>query len=140
MMPSSRPPQSTSAVIHTLSATAQGQTSQMTLHLTDAALQHIASLHRADPSTTTPFFRVVVESGGCSGFQYIYRFVPEPPQEDDLCLVVAEAGVTVMVDPVSAALIQGSTVDYVETMVESQFVVHNPNSTARCGCGNSFSL
>lgn len=81
--------------------------------------------------------RVYVTGGGCSGFQYGFSF--EETMEDDDTLVEKD-GVGVVVDALSYPYLVGSEIDYVEGLEGSRFVVRNPNATATCGCGSSFSI
>lgn len=81
--------------------------------------------------------RVAVEGGGCSGFQYKFDVV-HAMQADDIA--IEKDGVTVLVDAVSAPLLAGSTLDYVTELLGASFKIVNPNATASCGCGTSFSL
>lgn len=81
--------------------------------------------------------RVAVEGGGCSGFQYKFAVVKERNPDDT---VIEQDGVIVLVDPASATLLAGSALDYVTELLGSSFKVVNPNATASCGCGTSFSL
>ena len=83
------------------------------------------------------FLRVYVTGGGCSGFQYGFR-LDESKEQDDTVLI--EKGVTVLIDPLSMQYIYGSTLDYVENLEGSKFVINNPNATTTCGCGSSFSI
>jgi len=81
--------------------------------------------------------RVYITGGGCSGFSYGFSF-DEDAKEDDT--VVENAGVIMLVDPMSLQYLAGSEVDYSEGLQGSQFVVNNPNATTTCGCGSSFSV
>jgi iron-sulfur cluster assembly accessory protein len=81
--------------------------------------------------------RISVEGGGCSGFQY--KFDVERTQADD-DLVIARDGAVVLVDPASAPFLAGSEVDFVDDLIGASFRVVNPNATASCGCGTSFSI
>ena len=81
--------------------------------------------------------RVSVEGGGCSGFQY--RFDIERERADD-DLVIERAGAVVLIDPVSVRYLAGSEIDFVDDLIGASFKVHNPNATASCGCGTSFSI
>lgn len=81
--------------------------------------------------------RVFVTGGGCSGFQYGFTF-DELVADDDTS--IERDGVTVLVDPMSFPYLAGSEVDYTEGLEGSRFVVNNPNATATCGCGSSFSI
>lgn len=81
--------------------------------------------------------RVYVTGGGCSGFQYGFSF-DEQVNEDDT--VVRNGGAELLVDPLSIQYLTGSSVDYVEGLQGSRFVVENPLATTTCGCGMSFSI
>ena len=81
--------------------------------------------------------RVSVSGGGCSGFQYNFTF-DQTRNEDDL--IVEKDGVVVLVDSVSLPFVEGSTLDFVDDLMGQSFRVANPNATAACGCGTSFSI
>ncbi len=81
--------------------------------------------------------RVFITGGGCSGFQYGFTF-DELVADDDT--TIERDGVTVLVDPMSFPYLAGSEVDYTQGLEGSRFVVNNPNATATCGCGSSFSI
>ena len=80
--------------------------------------------------------RVAVRGGGCSGFQYEILF--DDLSEDDL--VIERNGNAVLIDSVSLAFLENATIDYVEELIGSRFVVLNPNATSTCGCAMSFSV
>ena len=82
--------------------------------------------------------RVSVEGGGCSGFSYKFDLTDREPRADDQ--VIEREGGTVYVDPVSAMYMGGSELDYVDDYMGQSFQVKNPNATANCGCGTSFSI
>lgn len=102
--------------------------------LTPAAVERIVGICAEERS---PFLRVYVQGGGCSGFSYAFT-LEEEPQEDDMRW--AQPGFELLVDPFSAPLLEGATVDWQENLYGSQFVVQNPKATATCGCGSSFSV
>ena len=81
--------------------------------------------------------RVSVEGGGCSGFQYAFD-VDNDRQADDL--VIERDGAVVLVDAVSVQYMDGSVIDFVDDLIGQSFKIENPNATASCGCGTSFSL
>ena len=81
--------------------------------------------------------RISVKGGGCSGFQYVFD-IEKARADDDF--VVDRDGATVLVDPVSLELIKGSELDFVDDLMGQSFRVKNPNATASCGCGMSFSV
>ena len=80
--------------------------------------------------------RVAVRPGGCSGFSYEMFFDTEKDNED---LVDETAGVPVVVDPSSAQLLTGATLDYKDGLQGAGFAIDNPNAQKTCGCGQSFS-
>ena len=80
--------------------------------------------------------RVAVDGGGCSGFQYNIRL--DEAASDDL--VLEQDGQRVLVDPVSLPFLADAVIDYTEELIGARFVIQNPNATASCGCGTSFSI
>jgi iron-sulfur cluster assembly protein len=78
--------------------------------------------------------RVGVRGGGCSGFQYALA-LDEKRDGDE---IFEHRGVRVIVDPASLQYVDGSVVDYTESLMGSGFEVNNPNVVAACGCGSSF--
>jgi iron-sulfur cluster assembly accessory protein len=81
--------------------------------------------------------RISVEGGGCSGFQYKFD-VDRAKAEDDL--VIERENAVVLVDSASVPFLAGSEVDFVDDLIGASFRVNNPNATASCGCGTSFSI
>ena len=81
--------------------------------------------------------RVSVEGGGCSGFQY--KFDIEHEQANDDFVITREAAI-VLIDPISLGYLTGSQIDFVDDLIGASFKVNNPNVTASCGCGTSFSI
>jgi len=103
--------------------------------VSERAAKRIAEIAAGEPGT--PLLRVSVEGGGCSGFSYKFDLVAASEPDD---LVIARAGARVLVDPVSLQYLAGSEIDFVDDLIGSSFKVHNPNATASCGCGTSFSI
>ena len=83
------------------------------------------------------YFRISVLGGGCSGFQYDFSFSSSPNEDD---LVFKENGVTYLIDKTSIDFLSGSKLVYVSELAGSYFKIENPNATANCGCGTSFSI
>lgn len=81
--------------------------------------------------------RTFVQGGGCSGFSYGFTF-DEEINEDDFEVPLDEF--KVLVDSMSMQYLQGSTIDYKEELMGSNFVINNPNATSKCGCGSSFGV
>jgi len=103
--------------------------------LTEVAATKVADL-LAEEDVDGLALRVAVRPGGCSGFSYEMFFDSEIADDD----VVREFGaVKVVVDPASADLLKGSTLDYSDGLQGAGFHVTNPNATRTCGCGSSFS-
>jgi iron-sulfur cluster assembly accessory protein len=105
------------------------------VELSDSAAKRIAQI-LADEEEGT-MLRVSVSGGGCSGFQYGFTF--DDTQSDD-DLVIEKNGVTVLVDSVSLLYMSGAVIDFVEDLIGASFQIKNPNATAQCGCGSSFSV
>ena len=80
--------------------------------------------------------RIHVQGGGCSGLQYGMKLESEKADDD---FTVDLDGVTLLVDPYSAPMLTGVTVDYVESLTGSGFKFDNPNAAGGCACGQSFS-
>lgn len=79
--------------------------------------------------------RVMVRSGGCSGFEYGMALERNPRGDDN---VLENAGVKVVVDPGSLEFLDGATIDYVDSLMGGGFAINNPNAVSSCGCGQSF--
>ena len=106
-----------------------------TVTLTERAARRILEIVAAESEARA--LRVSVEGGGCSGFQYKFDLVPAAEPDD---LVVERSGATLVVDPVSIPYMLGSQLDFVDDLIGAQFKITNPNATAGCGCGTSFSV
>ena len=81
--------------------------------------------------------RVYVTGGGCSGFQYGFKFDDQVAEDDTL---IARGGATMVVDSLSYQYLVGAEVDYEEGLEGSRFLIKNPNAKSTCGCGSSFSI
>lgn len=106
------------------------------LNFTDAAAHKVGELIKQEGNAGLKL-RVYVQGGGCSGFQYGFTF-DEETQEGDTA--IENAGVTLLVDPMSVQYLMGAEIDYREDLSGAQFVIRNPNATTTCGCGSSFSV
>jgi len=109
---------------------------QTNISFSDNAAAKVKALLSAEGDDSLRL-RVFITGGGCNGFSYGFTF-DEDVAEDDA--VVDNDGVSMVVDAMSYPYLEGSEVDYVEDLNGSQFVVANPNASATCGCGNSFSI
>ena len=117
-------------------ATTEVQTESV-ITLTARAADKIRGLQAEEPAGEAAVLRVAIQGGGCSGFEYALGF-DRGAQEGDHELEFH--GVKVVVDPFSAPYLQGSTVDFLETLQESGFKIDNPNAVSSCGCGHSFQV
>jgi len=119
----------------TLSTSVQIGKKPAPVTLTDTATSKVAELLAQEEGDLLAL-RVAVKPGGCSGYSYEMFFDSEIVADD----VVREFGaVKVVVDPASAELLTGSTLDYSDGLQGAGFHITNPNATRTCGCGSSFS-
>lgn len=108
----------------------------MELHLTEKAIDKVKNFSQSNPDAQGKLFRVYVQGGGCSGFQYGFAF--DEKREDDH--IIQAGNLTVLLDPMSAPFIENATIDYEENFKGAGFVVKNPQAKGTCGCGSSFSI
>ena len=109
--------------------------SDLTVTLSESAAVQINAIMAKQGSDR--YMRVMVEGGGCSGFQYKFDFA-DAPNDDDI--VIERNGAKVLIDDVSLGFLENSEIDYVRELIGSAFKIHNPNAVAACGCGTSFSI
>jgi len=81
--------------------------------------------------------RLAVTGGGCSGFQYNFALDETRMDED---LFIEQGGARILIDPVSLDFLAGAEIDFTDGLIGQAFKVNNPNATASCGCGTSFSV
>ena len=103
--------------------------------ITDSASSKVKELI-AQEGDEALMLRVAVRPGGCSGFSYEMFFDSERETDD---LTVEYSGVTVVVDPSSAQLLEGASLDFKDGLQGAGFAINNPNAQRTCGCGQSFS-
>lgn len=103
--------------------------------MTDRAARRISEIVAAEGDNR--LLRVSVEGGGCSGFQYKFDLVGAREPDD---FVLEKSGASVLIDPMSLEYLAGSEIDFVDDLIGASFQIKNPNATASCGCGTSFSL
>lgn len=104
--------------------------------VSDSAAKRIAYLLEDEPEGS--YFRIAVEGGGCSGFQYRFDFDTTALSDEDM--VVEKEGARVVIDSTSHELVAGSELDYVQELVGAAFALKNPQASSGCGCGNSFAI
>lgn len=110
-------------------------TEQVPVSVSERAAKRIAAILSKEPAGS--MLRVSVEGGGCSGFQYKFDIVTAR-EEDDLALDAD--GYSVLVDSMSVDYMAGSVIDFSDELIGAAFKIENPNATAACGCGTSFSV
>ena len=104
--------------------------------LTDRAAAKVKELMALEPAGEAEVLRVAVQGGGCSGFEYALGFDRGSMEGDH---ELDEHGVRVVVDPFSAPYLTGTEIDFVDGL-QGGFAINNPNATAGCGCGHSFTV
>jgi iron-sulfur cluster assembly protein len=106
------------------------------IHLTErAAKKIIALLGKEGVSAESGGLRVGVQGGGCSGLSYAMRLDTQARDRDK---IFEEFGARIFVDPKSLLYLNGTTLEYEETLMRQGFVFQNPNAARNCGCGSSF--
>ncbi len=106
------------------------------IHLTErAALKIRALLAKEGVSLDVGGLRVGVQGGGCSGLSYAMRLDTQARDRDK---IFEEFGARLFVDPKSFLYLNGTTLEYEETLMREGFVFQNPNAARNCGCGSSF--
>lgn len=109
--------------------------SNETISLTEVAAAKVGELLRQEGNPELAL-RVAVRPGGCSGMSYEMFFDSDVAADD---LLSAYGDVRVVVDPTSASLIAGATLDFKDGLQGAGFSINNPNASRSCGCGQSFS-
>ncbi|MGA2991025.1 MAG: iron-sulfur cluster assembly accessory protein [Candidatus Korobacteraceae bacterium] len=116
---------------------AQTLASAKSIEITEQALEHIRqAMAKEGMAASEGGLRLGVQGGGCSGMSYSIRIDKQPRQRDR---VFQFGEVRVFVDPKSFVYLQGTTLDWKETLMHRGFVFVNPNAQKTCGCGSSFS-
>ena len=101
------------------------------IEFTDRAKEQIEKIVSGDQ--IKKFFRISVKGGGCSGFKYSFSFDNKINKED---IIFGKA----VIDSISLDIISGSVVDFKKELIGDTFVINNPQASASCGCGLSFSV
>ena len=112
------------------------QISDKSLNLTENAVRRIKTVMKANDDLGSKF-RIYVTGGGCSGFQYGFKFDSDVAFDDD---VIEFEKFSVLLDSMSYPYLFGSTLDFIEDLSGSKFVINNPNAKTTCGCGESFTI
>ena len=116
----------------------KAEPSQKGIQVTELALKQIRiAMAKEGISPEEGGLRLGIQGGGCSGLSYNITFDSRPRERDH---VYQFGDVRVFVDPKSLVYLNGTTLDYEETLIRQGFNFINPNSTKSCGCGSSFSV
>lgn len=102
--------------------------------LTEAASLQIKDMMKHNEEEGA-FLRVSVKGGGCSGLSYGMGFDHEVNKDDQQ---LEQFGIKILVDKESAPILNGTKIDYKQSMMGGGFTIENPNAIASCGCGSSF--
>lgn len=107
----------------------------MGVSITEAAAKHVAG--QLESRGTGVGIRLGVTTSGCSGMAYVLEFVDELGEDDQ---VFEDHGVKVIVDPKSLVYLEGTELDFVREGLNEGLQFRNPNVSAECGCGESFTV
>jgi iron-sulfur cluster assembly accessory protein len=129
---------SSSAETRTPDAAPQLSPTQLII-FTPAAVRKVIGFSETSPEADGKLLRLYVQGGGCSGFEYGFKFDEKKDGDYVIPQGHGEESIEVLVDPFSLPFLQSSTVDYYEDFAGGGFKVSNPNASGTCGCGHSFS-
>ncbi len=119
-----------------MEAVDQQSTRPAPLVFTDAAAAKVGELIDEERNSAL-MLRVFISGGGCSGFQYGFTF-DESREDGDTA--IENAGIVLLVDPMSVQYLMGAEIDYEEDLQGTRFIIRNPNAATTCGCGSSFTV
>ena len=108
----------------------------MSITLTDGLVKQIKKLRDQDGNPRLNL-RIIVDSGGCQGFEYKFELSDAVNPDDE---VFEKDGIGVIIDDISLPYMRGATVDYTDDLIGAHFEIKNPNAKSSCGCGTSFSV
>ena len=113
------------------------QTQSAAIILSESAAREIRNIVQQQELDADKIrLRVGVKGGGCSGFSYLLDLTESQKDSDE---VFEQHGIKVVIDPKSLLYLNGTTIDFKDEIMGRGFVFQNPNATATCGCGSSFS-
>jgi iron-sulfur cluster assembly protein len=92
----------------------------------------------SERGTPEGYLRLGIKGGGCSGFSYVLQFEDGPPKERDLTF--ESEGVRLVIDKKSVVYLNGTTLEWEQSLLYRGFKFINPNEKSRCGCGQSFTV
>jgi iron-sulfur cluster assembly protein len=103
------------------------------VQVTEKATQRIRQILAKDGGAG---LRLAVQGGGCSGLSYLFKLETKERASDH---VFGSSDAKLLIDPKSFVYMDGLTLDYKESLIQSGFVIDNPNAQKTCSCGTSFS-
>lgn len=103
--------------------------------ITEQAAYKVKEMLADEENSESLYLRVGIQHGGCSGFSYNLGFDSEKRETD---LELNQQGIRVLIDKESQLFLEGTVIDYKESMMGGGFSIDNPNAIATCGCGSSF--
>jgi|SRR5580698_10984573 iron-sulfur cluster assembly protein len=107
------------------------------IQVTEKAAERIRQIKaKAGVAGVQGGLRLAVQGGGCSGLSYLFKLETTERPNDH---VFGEGGAKVLIDPKSFVYLDGLTLDYKESLIQSGFTIDNPNAQKTCSCGTSFS-
>ena len=106
--------------------------------LSDSAINQFKSILLQENSKS--FVRLLVDSGGCSGFSYKFSVDKKIDNKNDVILLEEKNKNLFVTDKISLNYVKNSTIDWVESLTNAQFTISNPLAKSSCGCGSSFSI
>ncbi|XBC40927.1 MAG: iron-sulfur cluster insertion protein ErpA [Buchnera aphidicola (Nurudea yanoniella)] len=112
------------------------QTSKRLLSFSQKAIKKINSITETSKLSNLKL-RIYITGGGCSGFQYNFKFDKKQYDDDT---IITKLNASIIIDPISLQYIKGGTIDYQENLNGSKFIIFNPKAKTTCSCGISFSI
>lgn len=107
----------------------------MSITLTDGLVKRIKLLQEQQNNPELKL-RILVDSGGCQGFEYKFSLDGNVTADDEL---FEKDGIGVIIDDISLPYMRGAVIDFTDDLIGAHFKISNPNATSSCGCGTSFS-
>ncbi len=117
----------------------QGSSMQTAVYFTDSAARKVWELIEEEGNFNLKL-RVYVTGGGCSGFQYGFKFDEIVNPIEDIMVTNHNHNVHLIIDSISSQYLLGAEIDYQEDLEGARFIIRNPNAATTCGCGSSFSV
>ena len=106
--------------------------------ITNSAVSRFKSILEQEP--TGSFIRILIDSGGCSGFSYNFIVDNKRNNLKDIPIILDKGKIILIVDKISLNFIKNSKIDWIESLTQAQFNIENPIAKSKCGCGSSFSI